>query len=172
MEPQKTPNCQGNLEEKIAKLGVTILPDFRLLYKTTIIQIAWCSILSQLCLILCDPMDGRPPGSSVHRISQARIQCGLPFPPPGSLPNPKIKHRSPASPELASGFFTTALPRKYATGIKTDIQINEGHRAHAPMKDIEPTHLWSINLPQERQDCNGERQDFQQVLLGKLDSYM
>ena len=27
----------------------------------------------QLCLTLCDPMDCRPPGSSVHGILQARI---------------------------------------------------------------------------------------------------
>ena len=27
----------------------------------------------QLCLTLCDPMDCSPPGSSVHRILQARI---------------------------------------------------------------------------------------------------
>ena len=29
--------------------------------------------LLQLCLILCDPMDCSPPGSSIHRILQARI---------------------------------------------------------------------------------------------------
>ena len=27
----------------------------------------------QLCLTLCDPMDSSPPGSSIHRILQARI---------------------------------------------------------------------------------------------------
>ena len=30
-------------------------------------------LVAQLCLILCDPMDGSPPGSSVHGILQARI---------------------------------------------------------------------------------------------------
>ena len=29
-------------------------------------------LVAQLCLTLCDPMDGSPPGSSVHGISQAR----------------------------------------------------------------------------------------------------
>ena len=29
--------------------------------------------LLQSCLTLCDPIDGSPPGSSVHRILQARI---------------------------------------------------------------------------------------------------
>ena len=27
----------------------------------------------QSCLTLCDPIDGSPPGSSIHRILQARI---------------------------------------------------------------------------------------------------
>jgi len=35
---------------------------------------------------------------------------GLPFPPPGDLPNPGIEPASLASPALAGGFFTTALP--------------------------------------------------------------
>ena len=32
-----------------------------------------CAKSLQLCLTLCDPLDCRPPGSSVHRILQARI---------------------------------------------------------------------------------------------------
>ena len=35
---------------------------------------------------------------------------GLPFPSPGALPDPGIEPRSPASPALAGGFFTTAPP--------------------------------------------------------------
>ena len=30
-------------------------------------------LVAQSCLTLCDPMDCRPPGSSVHRILQTRI---------------------------------------------------------------------------------------------------
>ena len=30
-------------------------------------------LVTQLCLILCDPTDSSPPGSSVHGLSQARI---------------------------------------------------------------------------------------------------
>ena len=37
---------------------------------------------------------------------------GLPFPPPGDLPDPGIKRSSPGSPALAGGFFTTAPPGK------------------------------------------------------------
>ena len=32
-----------------------------------------CVLVSQLCPVLCDPMDCSLPGSSVHGISQARI---------------------------------------------------------------------------------------------------
>ena len=37
---------------------------------------------------------------------------GLPFPPPGDLPDPGIKPASPASPALAGGFVTTEPPGK------------------------------------------------------------
>ena len=56
-----------------------------------------CAKPLQLCLTYCDPMDCSPPGSSVHGILQARTLEWLPFPPPGDLPNPGIKPRSPAS---------------------------------------------------------------------------
>ena len=31
------------------------------------------SLVTQSCLTLCDPMDCSPPGSSIHRIFQARV---------------------------------------------------------------------------------------------------
>ena len=37
---------------------------------------------------------------------------GLPFPPPGALPNPGIKPESLVLPELSDGFFTTGPPGK------------------------------------------------------------
>ena len=43
---------------------------------TKIPHAAQCSqkvLVAQLCLILCDPMDCIPPGSSVHGILQVRI---------------------------------------------------------------------------------------------------
>ena len=47
---------------------------------------------------------------------------GLPFPLPGDLPNPGIEPASLASPALAGGFFTTALPGKpwAGTGSQTN----------------------------------------------------
>ena len=40
----------------------------------------------QSCPTLCDPMDCRPPGSSVHGTLQARILEWVAMPPPGDLP--------------------------------------------------------------------------------------
>ena len=33
----------------------------------------WYMLVAQSCLILCDPVDCSPPGSSVHEIFQASI---------------------------------------------------------------------------------------------------
>ena len=44
--------------------------------------------------------------------SRPEYWSGLPFPSPGDLPNPGIEPRSPASPALAGGFFTTVSPGK------------------------------------------------------------
>ena len=52
-------------------------------------------LVTQLCPALCDNMDCNQPGSSVHGILQARILEGIVMPPPGGLPDPGIKPRSP-----------------------------------------------------------------------------
>ena len=49
----------------------------------------------------CNPVDRRPPGSTVHGISRQDYWSGVPFPSPQNFPNP-------ASPALAGRFFTTA----------------------------------------------------------------
>ena len=54
-------------------------------------------------------MDSSLPGSSVHRISQARILEWAAISCPGNLPNPGIESTSPA---LVGGFFTTEPPGK------------------------------------------------------------
>ena len=50
----------------------------------------------QSCLILCDSIDGSPPGSPVPGILQARTLEWYLFPSPGDLPNPGIELGSPA----------------------------------------------------------------------------
>ena len=60
------------------------------------------------CLTLCDLMDYNPPGFSVHGILQAEYWSGLPWPPPGDLPDPGIEVVFLMSPALGGGFFTTS----------------------------------------------------------------
>ena len=57
---------------------------------------------------LCDPMDCSPPGSSVHGFSRQEYWSGLPYPPPGDLPDPGIEPASLTSPVLAGGSFSTS----------------------------------------------------------------
>ena len=54
----------------------------------------------QSCLTLCHPVDCSPPGSSVHRILQARILEWVAMPTSRNLPDPRIKPKFPASPAL------------------------------------------------------------------------
>ena len=52
--------------------------------------------VAQLCLMLCDPMDYSLPGSSVHRIPQARILEWVAIPFSRYLPYSGIEPGSPA----------------------------------------------------------------------------
>ena len=51
------------------------------------------SEVTQLCPTLCDPVDCSLPGSSIHRIFQARIRSGFPFPSPGESSQPRDRTR-------------------------------------------------------------------------------
>ena len=66
----------------------------------------------------CDSMDYSPPGS----FSRQEYWSGLPFLPPGDLPNPRIEPMSPASPALAGGFLTTEPPGKLKGDRRTFVQ--------------------------------------------------
>ena len=66
-----------------------------------------CSV-AHSCLTVWDPMDCSLPGSSVHEIlSRYEYWDGLPFLPPGDLPDPEVKSVSPEAPALDSRFLTT-----------------------------------------------------------------
>ena len=60
----------------------------------------------------------------------SREECGsgLPCPPPGDLPNPRIEPGSPASPALAGGFFTTE-PLESLFGV----QFSPSHASLGPL---------------------------------------
>ena len=66
-------------------------------------------LVAQSCPTLCDLFFSicSSPCSSIHGIFQARILSGLPFPPPGDLPNLGIKSKSPVSPALQADYSPT-----------------------------------------------------------------
>ena len=66
----------------------------------------------QLFPNLCDPMTVVRQTPLSMEFSRQAYWSGLPFPPPGNLPNPGTEPGSPTSPALAGGFFTTAPPEK------------------------------------------------------------
>ena len=81
-------------------------------------------VQTQLYPALCNPMDCSPPGSSVHGFSQWGYWSGLPFPPPGDLPNPGIKLTSPQSPELTDEFLYHWATWKALNYIQKITEIN------------------------------------------------
>ena len=57
-------------------------------------------------MILCDPVDYSQAALSMGFFRQ-EYWSGMPFPPPGDIPDPGIEPASLVSPALASGLFTT-----------------------------------------------------------------
>ena len=62
----------------------------------TIFNCRYQVLVAQLCPTLCDPVDCSLPGSSVHRILQARILDWVAIPFCRDLPHPRIEPRSAA----------------------------------------------------------------------------
>ena len=58
----------------------------------------------------CDPMDCSPPGSPIRGFFRQGYWSGLPFPPPGDLPDPGLKPASPLSPALQVDSLPTEPP--------------------------------------------------------------
>ena len=63
-----------------AKKGKTTLKLSKVINKYLKVKVLVSELTIQLCLTLCDPMDGSLPGSSVHGILQARILEWLAIP--------------------------------------------------------------------------------------------
>ena len=75
--------------------------------------------LPSVCSVLCVLSRGQPfvsPGTIAHQapvsmeFPRQEYWSGVPFPPPGDLPDPEIEPVSLASSELAGGFFTSHTP--------------------------------------------------------------
>ena len=58
---------------------------------------------------------------------------GLPFPPPGDLPNPGNEPTSPVSPALVGRFFSTEPPAKLST---TVLRYLVKQQSRCPCEDI------------------------------------
>ena len=65
---------------------------------------------------LCNSVGFSQPGSSLHGFFQARIQAWQPFPSPGDLLNPEIKHGSPA---LQVDSLPSGTPEKPRSALKS-----------------------------------------------------
>ena len=76
-------------------------------------QVCVCiSLVTPSCASLCDPRDCSPPGTPSMGFPMQEYWSGLPFPPPGDLPNAGMEPVSLASPSLAGRFYTSELPGK------------------------------------------------------------
>ena len=107
--------CQAPLTKLVNKLSNLILIILKVRKHCT----RMC-VHAQSRRTLCDPMDGSPPGSSVHGILQARILEWVAMPSIGDFPDPGIEPESLMSPALAGSSLPLApvgKPRKYCTHI-------------------------------------------------------
>ena len=68
-----------------------------------------CVLVAQSCLTLCNPMDCRPPGFSVHGILQARILERVAIPSSRGSSPPRDQTHVFMSSALAGGFFTNSI---------------------------------------------------------------
>ena len=71
-------------------------------------------LVAQSCPTLCDPMDCSLPGSSVHKIFQARILEWVAISFSRDLPNPGIE---PGSPAFQGDALTSEPPEKHLSVI-------------------------------------------------------
>ena len=98
------------------------ISDFMKIWNGHIQNNQYACIWAQSCLTLCIAKDCSLPGSFVHGIFfRQEYWSGLPFSPPGDLPNLGINFLSPALyPTLAGGFFIAKAPGKpHLTEIST-----------------------------------------------------
>ena len=92
-------------------------------YFETFIYFRLCVCVSHSVVTFCNPLDGSPPGSSVHWVLQAIILALL----QGNLPDPEME---PKSPTFSGRFFTIWATRE------TQGLLRE---------DSDPTEVWPEN---------------------------
>ena len=70
-------------------------------------QVVCVCVLAQSVQLFATPWTVAHQAPLSMEYSRQECWSGLPFPPPGDLPNPGIEPTSLVSPALAGGFFTT-----------------------------------------------------------------
>ena len=100
---------------------------------------------AQSCLTLTTPWTVARQAPLSVEFSRQEYRSKLPFPPSGDLPNPRIKPRSPVSPELASRFLTTVSPGKPLTSNRAHVQgtSTERPRRQEDSADSLKTHTFT-----------------------------
>ena len=98
---------------------------------------------TQSCVTLCNPMDLDP--LSMEFFKQ-ESWSGLPFLPPGDLPDPRIKLTSLESPVLVGRFFTTAPPGKPSINIlliNNIVHFPSEHKGIYPVEMTNFSHMFT-----------------------------
>ena len=98
-------------------------------------------VCAQSCPTLCNPMNSSTPSSSVHGIFQQEVWSGLPFPPPGDLPDPGMETESPT---LAGGFFITEPP--WEPHFDITVSLNNKSSIGTPIRVPSATTVYILRL--------------------------
>ena len=65
------------------------------------------SVCAHMCPAVSDSLQSYEQAPLSMEFSRQEYWCGLPFPPPGYLPDPAIEPKALVSPALAAEFFTS-----------------------------------------------------------------
>ena len=108
------------LEPQHRVRAVISFPPFFVLLKgiTEVIPYASACSVAQSCPALCNSMDYSPPGSCPSDFSRQEYWSGLPFPPPGHLPDLSLLHLLH---RLADSLAMSHLESKFG-------KLSSGHR--------------------------------------------
>ena len=71
-------------------------------------------------------MDCNPPGFHAHGFPRQEYWSGLPFPPPGDLPDPRIKPRDQRRQTTESENSTLGRFIKYLRGVRAGVTKTQG----------------------------------------------
>ena len=108
--------------------------------------------LSESCPTLCNPMDCRPPGSSVHGLSKQEYWSGFPNPPPGDLHDPGIEPSSHVSSALQVDSLSPVPPGKPSktpySCVKRVLHVMRSNHKEGSGRSW-PSAVWTLSLDRE-----------------------